>query len=162
PAMSAAAASRRSSPRRAWPGSTTGGSAGAVGAATGGPASMRRPTRGGTPPSPPDPRGRGARRGAPPPAPRPCLSAGLFSPSCAGPGYIRSVTLNINETRKTAAADVTTTADAPRPLVTDVVDELSSWSPREFITAFQRWHKGELSLTHLNVLTLIQALGPQS
>lgn len=49
-----------------------------------------------------------------------------------------------------------------RPLVAEVVGELSSWNPREFITAFQRWHQGELSLTHLNVLTLLEASGPQS
>jgi DNA-binding MarR family transcriptional regulator len=54
-------------------------------------------------------------------------------------------------------------AGAPtRPLVADVVSELSSWSPREFLTAFQRWHQGAVSLTHLNVLTLLEAMGPQS
>ena len=68
------------------------------------------------------------------------------------------MTLNIHGTQTNAAAE----SAAPRPLVAEVVDELSSWSPREFITAFQRWHRGELSLTHLNVLTLIQSLGPQS
>jgi DNA-binding MarR family transcriptional regulator len=47
-----------------------------------------------------------------------------------------------------------------RPLVAEVVGELSSWNPREFIAAFQRWHQGELSLTHLNVLTLLEASGP--
>ena len=89
----------------------------------------------------------------------------------ACPGYILSVTLNINGTNSTPdAADPADAPDpastaatgAPRPIVAEVVDELSSWSPREFITAFQRWHRGELSLTHLNVLTLIQALGPLS
>ena len=38
--------------------------------------------------------------------------------------------------------------------------ELTSWNPREFITAFQRWHAGSVSLVHLNVLTLIEASGP--
>ena len=53
-------------------------------------------------------------------------------------------------------------APAIRPLVAEVVGELSAWNPREFIAAFQRWHQGELSLTHLNVLTLLEALGPLS
>jgi DNA-binding MarR family transcriptional regulator len=47
-----------------------------------------------------------------------------------------------------------------RALVTEVVDELTSWNPREFITAFQRWHQGQVSLTHLNVLILLEANGP--
>ena len=47
-----------------------------------------------------------------------------------------------------------------RPLVTQVVDELTAWNPREFITAFQRWHAGAVSLVHLNVLTLLEASGP--
>lgn len=52
-------------------------------------------------------------------------------------------------------------ADARRPLVAEVIDELSSWNPREFITAFQRWHHGSISLIHLNVLVLLEGHGPQ-
>jgi len=63
------------------------------------------------------------------------------------------VTLNIRGTQSNAGT---------RPLVDEVVDELTSWNPREFIAAFQRWHQGEMSLTHLNVLTLLEAMGPQS
>jgi DNA-binding MarR family transcriptional regulator len=63
------------------------------------------------------------------------------------------VTLNID-----AAAD--TNAVAPRPLVAEVIDELTSWNPREFITAFQRWHHGSISLIHLNVLALLEGHGP--
>jgi DNA-binding MarR family transcriptional regulator len=74
------------------------------------------------------------------------------------------VTLNIRGTQSNrdgeASPDATATAD--RPLVQEVVDELTSWNPREFIAAFQRWHQGEMSLTHLNVLTLLEAMGPQS
>lgn len=51
--------------------------------------------------------------------------------------------------------------DARRPLVAEVIDELSSWNPREFITAFQRWHHGSISLIHLNVLALLEGHGPQ-
>ena len=43
-----------------------------------------------------------------------------------------------------------------------VLDELTSWNPREFITAFQRWHQGSISLIHLNVLTMLEANGPMS
>lgn len=42
------------------------------------------------------------------------------------------------------------------------MDELSSWNPREFVAAFQRWHQGEVSLVHLNVLMLLSATGPMS
>ena len=51
---------------------------------------------------------------------------------------------------------------APRPLVEQVVDELTAWSPSEFIAAFQRWHQGSVSLVHLNVLALLEATGPMS
>jgi DNA-binding MarR family transcriptional regulator len=51
---------------------------------------------------------------------------------------------------------------ASRRLVDEVVDELTSWNPREFLAAFQRWHQGNVSLVHLNVLMLIEATGPMS
>jgi DNA-binding MarR family transcriptional regulator len=47
-------------------------------------------------------------------------------------------------------------------LVGAVLDELTSWNPREFIAAFQRWHQGSISLIHLNVLTMLEADGPMS
>lgn len=53
-------------------------------------------------------------------------------------------------------------AASDRALVGAVLDELTSWNPREFITAFQRWHQGSLSLIHLNVLTMLEANGPMS
>ncbi len=40
--------------------------------------------------------------------------------------------------------------------------ELLSWNPREFISAFRRWHHGSFSLIHLNVLTMLEAEGPES
>jgi DNA-binding MarR family transcriptional regulator len=49
-----------------------------------------------------------------------------------------------------------------RPLVRDVLEELSSWNPREFIASFQRWHQGSISLTHLNVLSILEAKGALS
>ena len=47
-----------------------------------------------------------------------------------------------------------------RKLVTEVVDELTAWNPREFIVAFQRWHHGQISLIQLNVLAMLEATGP--
>jgi DNA-binding MarR family transcriptional regulator len=49
-----------------------------------------------------------------------------------------------------------------RPLRDAVLDEILSWNPREFISAFRRWHHGAFSLIHLNVLTLLDADGPDS
>jgi DNA-binding MarR family transcriptional regulator len=81
------------------------------------------------------------------------------------------VTLNINATLRTklakgagkAAAKAPKLQEAARrPLVGQVLDEMSAWNPREFITAFQRWHQGAISLVHLNVLTILEAGGPLS
>ena len=47
-----------------------------------------------------------------------------------------------------------------RALVGEVVDELTSWGPKDFIGAFQRWHAGSISLIHLNVLILLEGSGP--
>lgn len=47
-----------------------------------------------------------------------------------------------------------------RPLVNDVVELLTSWGPKDFVGAFQRWHAGSISLIHLNVLILLDGTGP--
>jgi DNA-binding MarR family transcriptional regulator len=77
------------------------------------------------------------------------------------------VTLNIGPDRKPAAGAATKPARSKgvagvprRPLVGEVIDELSSWNPREFIAAFQRWHHGSISLIHLNVLAMLEGHGP--
>jgi len=74
------------------------------------------------------------------------------------------VTLNIDATRKDARATraAVKAASPQRALVQEALAELSAWNPREFITAFQRWHQGSISLIHLNVLTLLEASGPMS
>jgi DNA-binding MarR family transcriptional regulator len=75
------------------------------------------------------------------------------------------VTLNISARQSDAEskpARAKARAAAPKPLVEQVVDELTTWNPREFIAAFQRWHQGSVSLVHLNVLTLLEASGPMS
>jgi DNA-binding MarR family transcriptional regulator len=68
------------------------------------------------------------------------------------------VTLNIDVEQKT---DPTGPA-ADRPLVDEALDELTSWNPREFVAAFQRWHHGSVSLVHLTVLSLLEFHGPMS
>lgn len=76
------------------------------------------------------------------------------------------MTLNISAAQSAAIADTpgtpTRTTPSERALVNDVIDELTSWNPREFIAAFARWHHGAFSLVHLNVLTLLEAHGPLS
>lgn len=47
-------------------------------------------------------------------------------------------------------------------LIEQVLAELTAWNPREFMTAFLRWHQGSVSLVHLNVLTMLEASGPMS
>jgi len=70
--------------------------------------------------------------------------------------------LNIRTAQKIARQAARVADRVDRPLVGAVLDELSSWNPREFITAFQRWHQGSISLIHLNVLTMLEAGGPLS
>jgi DNA-binding MarR family transcriptional regulator len=47
-----------------------------------------------------------------------------------------------------------------RQLVADVLDELTGWSARDRVGEFRSWHRGALSLVHLNVLTVLEAEGP--
>ena len=58
---------------------------------------------------------------------------------------------------------------APRPpepdratLIHELVDEMTSWNPRERMAAFRSWLKGSLSLIHLHVLAVVEADGPLS
>lgn len=74
--------------------------------------------------------------------------------------------LNINATPSDSSAP-DSPASAPDPgrqreLAGAVRDELLSWNPREFISAFRRWHHGSFSLIHLNVLTMLESEGPES
>ena len=73
------------------------------------------------------------------------------------------MTLNIDATRSDSTETPAARGRAPgRRLVQEVVDELSSWNPREFVAAFQRWHQGQVSLVHLNVLMVLSTTGPMS
>jgi len=44
-------------------------------------------------------------------------------------------------------------------LIAELVEEMTSWSPRERMMAFRSWLKGSLSLIHLHVLTVLEADG---
>ncbi len=69
------------------------------------------------------------------------------------------MTLNIDATKSKKKRTGRTSG---RPLLAEVVDELTAWNPREFIVAFQRWHQGSISLIQLNVLAFLEASGPLS
>ncbi|MGH2407443.1 MAG: MarR family winged helix-turn-helix transcriptional regulator [Candidatus Limnocylindrales bacterium] len=47
-----------------------------------------------------------------------------------------------------------------RRVADELATELASWNPRERMGAFKAWHRGALSLVHLNVVTVIEAEGP--
>jgi DNA-binding MarR family transcriptional regulator len=49
-----------------------------------------------------------------------------------------------------------------RRVLDDLLDELTSWGPRERAGAFRQWLRGSLSLVHLHVLTVLEAHGPLS
>lgn len=51
---------------------------------------------------------------------------------------------------------------ARRQTVDDLLDELTSWGPRERAGAFRQWLKVSLSLVHLHVLTVLEGDGELS
>jgi len=72
------------------------------------------------------------------------------------------VALNISATQKADAPEPTSTPLSRRQLSDAIATELLSWNPREFIAMFRRLHHGDLSLIHLNVLTILESEGPMS
>lgn len=56
----------------------------------------------------------------------------------------------------------TLTRQGRQALADDLLDQLTSWSPRDREGMFKTWHRGALSLIHLNVVSLLEAEGPQS
>lgn len=46
-----------------------------------------------------------------------------------------------------------------RRVLEDLLEELTSWGPRERAGAFRHWLRGALSLVHLHVLTVLEADG---
>jgi DNA-binding MarR family transcriptional regulator len=55
-------------------------------------------------------------------------------------------------------------AASPEPsrdiLISELIDEMTSWTLRDRMRAFRSWLKGSLSLIHLHVLTVLEADGP--
>jgi len=49
---------------------------------------------------------------------------------------------------------------ARKQIVDDLLQELTSWGPRERAGAFRQWLRVSLSLVHLHVLTVLEADGP--
>ena len=47
-------------------------------------------------------------------------------------------------------------------LTADVVGQLTSWNPREWTRALRHWHRGSISLVHLDVLMVLEEYGPTS
>jgi DNA-binding MarR family transcriptional regulator len=61
--------------------------------------------------------------------------------------------------------EATTKSEARQPrdrVIDELLDEITSWTPRERIGAFRSWLRGSLSLIHLHVLTILEADGPIS
>jgi DNA-binding MarR family transcriptional regulator len=54
------------------------------------------------------------------------------------------------------------TNDDRASLERELLEEMTSWSPRDRGGAFRTWHRHALSLVHLNVLTALEAEGPLS
>src|SRR3954468_3660505 len=57
-----------------------------------------------------------------------------------------------------AAAD----SAARTSLLGDVIAEITSWNPRDWTRALRHWHRGSISLVHLDVLMVLEEYGPLS
>ncbi len=52
-------------------------------------------------------------------------------------------------------------ADADRDaIIHEILDEMTSWEPRDRMGVFRKWLQSQVSLVHLHVLTVIEADGP--
>jgi DNA-binding MarR family transcriptional regulator len=62
-----------------------------------------------------------------------------------------------------SSGDTSPSTDAERQRVAaEVLDEMTSWNPRERSDEFRTWLAGSLSLVHLHVLNVLEADGPLS
>jgi len=52
------------------------------------------------------------------------------------------------------------TDPAREAFIAELVNELTSWAPRDRMQVFRSWLKGSLSLIHLHVLTVLEMGGP--
>ncbi len=56
----------------------------------------------------------------------------------------------------------TGTSPDRQQLADELLDELTSWKPRDWLQTFKRWQRGSLSLVHLNVVAILEQNGPTS
>jgi len=64
-----------------------------------------------------------------------------------------------------ARLDASATSNDRDRLADELLNELTAWNPREWISALKKWHRGPLSalsLIHLNVVAELEANGPMS
>jgi DNA-binding MarR family transcriptional regulator len=59
-----------------------------------------------------------------------------------------------------ATANVRT--DARTSLLAEVIREITAWNPRDWTRALRHWHRGAISLVHLDVLMVLEDAGPVS
>lgn len=64
------------------------------------------------------------------------------------------MSLNVGAGRASTAAKA-----RHRRLAEELAVELAAWNPRERMGAFKAWHRGALSLVHLNVVAVLEAEG---
>jgi DNA-binding MarR family transcriptional regulator len=71
--------------------------------------------------------------------------------------------LNISDTLSDGSEPATPQPGLDRAaLERELLDEMTSWSPGDRRGAFKAWHRYDLSLVHLNVLTDLETEGPLS
>lgn len=59
-----------------------------------------------------------------------------------------------------SAADAQEPRSERRALADQLLEEITGWGPHDRAGAFRLWHRGALSLIHLNVLAVLEAEGP--
>ena len=69
------------------------------------------------------------------------------------------MSLNISAKRKAGATSTRGRARAREDVISELIGEMTSWAPRDRMSAFRSWLKGSLSLIHLNVLSVLEAEG---
>ena len=70
-------------------------------------------------------------------------------------GYTLNVALNFSGGQRTLPG-----SHQRQGLAAELLDELTGWNAHDRMGAFRSWHRGALSLVHLNVLTVLEADGP--
>ena len=56
---------------------------------------------------------------------------------------------------------ISSAKDSRQAVADQIVEELTSWNPRERMFVFRKWLAGSLSIVQLHALTILEAAGPQ-